>query len=219
MIDYRIINFSHSLRDLETGQAAERFFSTLASSHKDIKLDDASNVGSSDWKLVDNKTDGSVWVFEDKVEVKIDSPPVDRGRHRFARMRTIWIDKENRGFSLAPVKRCISSVQDKLEEMTLPLFLCIKPYELEHGYKEIFHHSKRRQQALVQLVLSLGFQYMDQDSWNIACEGSTIEFQERNREYPLEIPFLIWLPKSINKNSREYFCSFLDLGAKTGVDY
>ena len=39
------------------------------------------------------------------------------------------------------------------------------------------------------LVLSLEFQYMDQDSWNIACEGSTIEFQERNREYPLEIPF------------------------------
>ena len=68
-------------------------------------------------------------------------------------------------------------------------------------------------------MLSLGFQYMDQDSWNIACEGSTIDFQERNREYPLEIPFLIWLPKSINKNSREYFCSFLDLGAKTGVDY
>ena len=60
---------------------------------------------------------------------------------------------------------------------------------------------------------------MDQDSWNIACEGSTIEFQERNREYPLEIPFLIWLPKSINKDSREYFFSFLDLGAKTDVDY
>jgi len=209
MIDYRIINFSHSLRDLETGQAAERFFSTLASSHKDIKLDDASNVGSSDWKLVDNKTDGSVWVFEDKVEVKIDSPPVDRGRHRFARMRTIWIDKENRGFSLAPVKRCISSVQDKLEEMALPLFLCIKPYELEHGYKEIFHHSKRRQHALVQLVLSLGFQYMDHDSWNMACEGNTIEFEERNKDYPLEIPFLIWIPETCAESDSRYFSSFL----------
>ena len=60
MIDYRIINFSHSLRDLETGQAATRFFSTLASSHKDIKLDDASNVGSSDWELVQNHKDLSL---------------------------------------------------------------------------------------------------------------------------------------------------------------
>ena len=152
---------------------------------------------------------GSGWVFEDKVEVKIDTPPVDRGRHRFARMRTIWIDKENRGFSLAPVKRCISSVQDNLEEMALPLFLCIKPYELEHGYKEIFHHSKRRQQALVQLVLSLGFQHMNQDLWNIACEGSTIEFQERNREYPLEIPFLIWIPETCAESDYSYFFSFL----------
>ena len=60
---------------------------------------------------------------------------------------------------------------------------------------------------------------MDQDSWNIACEGSTIEFQERNREYPLEIPFMIWIPKYINNDSREYFFSFLDLGAKTSDDY
>lgn len=218
MIDYRIINFSHSLRDLETGQAAERFYRTLSSHHKEIDLRGvSSNVDQ--WKLKEKTDDGSVWIFEDKVEVKIDSPPVDRGRHRFARIRTIWIDKENRGFSLAPVKRCISSVQDNLEEMSLPLFLCIKPYELEHGYKEIFHHSKRRQHALVQLVLSLGFQHMNQDLWNIACEGSTMEFHARNREYPLEIPFLIWLPKSINKDSLEYFFSFLDLGAKTGVDY
>ena len=63
MIDYRIINFSHSLRDLETGQAATRFFSTLASSHKDIKLDDASNVGSSDWELVQNHKDGSCLLY------------------------------------------------------------------------------------------------------------------------------------------------------------
>ena len=218
MIDYRIINFSHSLRDLETGQAAERFFRTLSSHHKEIDLRGvSSNVDQ--WKLKEKTDDGSVWIFEDKVEIKIDSPPVDRGRHRFARMRTIWIDKESRGFSLAPVKRCISSVQDKLEEMALPLFLCIKPYELEHGYKEILHHSKRRQHALVQLVLSLGFQHMNQDLWNIACEGSTMEFHARTGEYPLEIPFLIWLPKSINKDSLEYFFSFLDLGAKTGVDY
>ena len=94
MIDYRIINFSHSLRDLETGQAAERFFRTLASSHKDIKLDDASNVGSSDWELVQNHKDGSDWIFENIVQVKLDTPPIDRGWHRFARLRSIYIDKD-----------------------------------------------------------------------------------------------------------------------------
>ena len=65
MIDYRIINFSHSLRDLETGQAAERFYRTLSSHHKEIDLRGvSSNVDQ--WKLKEKTDDGSVWIFEDK---------------------------------------------------------------------------------------------------------------------------------------------------------
>ena len=54
---------------------------------------------------------------------------------------------------------------------------------------------------------------MDQDSWNIACEGSTIEFQERNQEHLIEIPFIVWISKSINYDSREYSFHFLGLRA------
>ena len=208
MIDYRIINFSHSLRDLETGQAAERFFSTLASSHKDIKLDDASNVGSSDWELVQNHKDGSDWIFENIVQVKLDTPPIDRGWHRFARLRSIYIDKDKRGFSLAPIRRCIASIQETLEDLGLPLFLVVKPYEEERG-KEVYHNCLKRQQALVSLMLSLGFKHMDRDTWNIKAEGSTAYFEERNKDYPLEIPFLIWLPESCRKSTTEYFYSIL----------
>ena len=75
--------------------------------------------------------------------------------------------------------------------------------------KEVYHNSLKRQQALVNLMLSLGVQHLEQDSWNIACEGSTIEFQERNREYPLEIPFLIWIPETCAESDYNYFFSFL----------
>ena len=205
MIDYRIINFSHSLRDLETGQAAERFYRTLSSHHKEIDLRGvSSNVDQ--WKLKDKTDDGSVWIFEDKVEVKIDSPPIDRGKHRFARLRSIYIDKDKRGFSLAPIRRCIASIQETLEDLGLPLFLVVKPYEEERG-KEVYHNCLKRQQALVSLMLSLGFKHMDRDTWNIKAEGSTAYFEERNKDYPLEIPFLIWLPMSCTKEKSTYFIS------------
>ena len=205
MIDYRIINFSHSLRDLETGQAAERFFSTLASSHKDIKLDDASNVGSSDWELVQNHKDGSDWIFENMVHVKLDTPPFDRGYHRFVRLRSIMIEKEKRGFSLSVVRRCVASILQYLEEKGFPLFLVVKPFEETEDGKEVFSHKPHRQKALLDLFLELGFKLMEQDSWNIACEGSTRPFKLRNKNYPLEIPFLIKMPQKMDDDSREYF--------------
>jgi hypothetical protein len=212
MIDYRIIQFSHSLKDLESGEAANRFYRTLSSHHRDIKLDVPSKVSSLDlenqWSKVKDEEDGTVWLFKDKVEVKIDTPPVARGYHRFARIRTIWIDKEKRGFSLAPIRRCIASIQETLEDMRLPLFLVVKPFEMD-GWKEVFHHSRRRQQALVNLMLDLGFQYMDRNSWNIASEGSTIYFEERNKDYPLEIPFMIWIPETCAESDYDYFYSFL----------
>ncbi|MDB4864368.1 hypothetical protein OAI33_13855 [Pirellulaceae bacterium] len=208
MIDYRIINFSHSLRDLETGQAAERFFSTLASSHKDIKLDDASNVGSSAWELVQNHKDGSDWIFENIVQVKLDTPPIDRGWHRFARLRSIYIDKDKRGFSLSTIRRCMRSLLDYMKKRKLPLFLVIKPFEEIDG-EEVYSHSLKRQKALLDLFLDLGFQHMDKDKWNIKAEGSTEPFEERNKDYPLEIPFLIHVPQSSDKTTRGYFESLL----------
>lgn len=204
MIDYRIINFSHSLRDLETGQAAERFFSTLASSHKDIKLDDASNVGSSDWELVQNHKDGSDWIFENIVQVKLDTPPIDRGWHRFVRLRSIMIEKDKRGFSLSKIRRCMRSLLGYMKKRKLPLFLVVKPFEEIDG-EEVYCHSLKRQQALLDLFLDLGFQHMDKDKWNIKAEGSTEPFNERNKDYPLDIPFLIKIPQKMDDEAREYF--------------
>ena len=208
MIDYRIINFSHSLRDLETGQAAERFFSTLASSHKDIKLDDASNVGSSDWELVQNHKDGSDWIFENIVQVTLDTPPINRGWHRFVRLRSIMIEKDKRGFTLSKIRRCMRSLLDYMKKRKLPLFLVVKPFEEIDG-EEVYCHSLKRQQALLDLFLDLGFQHMDRDTWNIKAEGSTEPFNERNKDYPLEIPFLIKMPSGIEQKSKDYFDSFI----------
>ena len=50
---------------------------------------------------------------------------------------------------------------------------------------------------------------MDQDSWNIACEGSTRPFKMRNKNYPLDIPFLIKMPSAMEQESRDYFESFI----------
>jgi hypothetical protein len=69
-----------------------------------------------------------------------------------------------------------------------PLFLVVKPFEM-NGRKEVFHHSIRRQQALVNLMLDL-------------------DFEERNKDYPLEIPFLIWVPHSAKLDTKRYFEAF-----------
>ena len=204
MIDYRIINFSHSLRDLETGQAAERFYRTLASSHKDIKLDAASNVASSDWELVQNHKDGSDWIFENTVQVKLDTPPIDRGWHRFVRLRSIMIEKDKRGFTLSKIRRCMRSLLDYMKKRKLPLFLVVKPFEEIDG-EEVYSHSLKRQKALLDLFLDLGFQHMDRDIWNIKAEGSTEPFEKRNKDYPLAIPFMIYVPATANQETKVYF--------------
>ena len=206
MIDYRIIQFSHSLQDLESGQAAERFYRTLSSRHKDIDLSVSSNVGQ--WILKKKEDEGSIWIYEDRIEVRIDTPPANRGYHRFARLRSIMIDKDKRGFSLAPIRRCIQSIQETLGAMGLPLFLVVKPFEMD-GRKEVFHHSRRRQQALVNLMLDLNFELMDHDSWTIAFEGTKADFEERNKDYPLEIPYLFWTPESCPQEDEKYFSSFI----------
>ena len=83
----------------------------------------------------------------------------------------------------------VLSIQETLEDMGLPLFLCVKTYEIEKGWKEVFHHSRGRQQALVNLMLDL-------------------DFEERNKDYPLEIPFLIWVPHSAKLDTKRYFEAF-----------
>ena len=207
MMDFRIINHSRSLKDLESGEAAKRFYGLLSSLHKDIRLDDSSNLDC--WKLLDNRTDGSVWIFENMVHVKLDTPPFDRGYHRFVRLRSIMIEREKRGFSLSVVRRCIRSLLEYLEAKSYPLFLVVKPFEETEDGKEIYSHKPHRQKALLDLFLDLGFKLMDQDSWNIACEGSTRPFKRRNKNYPLEIPFLIKMPSEMEQESKDYFDSFV----------
>ena len=155
--------------------------------------------------MVQNHKDGSDWIFENMVHVKLDTPPFDRGYHRFVRLRSIMIEKEKRGFSLSVVRRCVASILQYLEEKGFPLFLVVKPFEETEDGKEVFSHKPHRQKALLDLFLELGFKLMEQDSWNIACEGSTRPFKLRNKNYPLEIPFLIKMPQKMDDDSREYF--------------
>ena len=65
----------------------------------------------------------------------------------------------------------------------------------------------RRQQALLNLLLDLGFQLMDRDAWNIKAEGSTEAFDRRNKDYPLDMPFLISVPDNADRETSEYFDS------------
>ncbi|MBT4725175.1 MAG: hypothetical protein HOB29_09420 [Planctomycetaceae bacterium] len=209
-MDYRIINFSRSLKDLESGEAATRFYGMLSALHREINLNDSSNVDC--WKLLEKTNDWSIWIFENLITVTLDTPPIDRGYHRFVRLRSIYIDKDKRGFSLGLVRRCLQSLLDCLKEMKLPVFAVVKPYEDIDG-KEIFHHSLRRQKALLNLLLDLGFQKMNQDKWKIKwdrqSECPVAEFDARNEDYPLEIPMLIKVPEAVDREAREYFESVI----------
>jgi len=86
--------------------------------------------------------------------------------------------------------------------------LVVKPFEEIDG-EEVYSHSLKRQKALLDLFLDLGFQHMDRDIWNIKAEGSTEPFNERNKDYPLDIPFLINVPETAGREPKKYFKSLL----------
>ena len=202
MFDMRLLAYAENLNDLYSGKAAEKFSYELSTRHKWLGLSKLSS-----WDMTERHDEMTTWMFEDNLQIKISSPAICNGHRKLFCLRSIYKEKEDRSFGLGKVRKCLKELLEALERTATPLFLCVKTFEMAGGIEK-YDNCPKRQRALCNVMLSLGFERLDTLNFIRLAEGYDEPFKERNKGN-IPIPFFIFIPESCTRDDRDFYEKYL----------